>query len=77
MAKRLVVVLLVFSLCAGSASAADRSTRCGGTIVGGTAGAVLGWGAGVLLPVLGLAIPGASVIAAVGAGMGFLLADRD
>ncbi len=77
MAKRLVAALLALSLCVGSAGAADMSTRCGGTIAGGTAGAVLGWGSGLILPALALSIPGVVVIAAVGAGFGFLMADRD
>ena len=77
MKKRFIAVLLALSLCAGSASAADRSARCGGAIAGGAVGGLLGWGSGLILPALTIAVPGAPIIAAVGAGIGFLLADRD
>jgi len=73
----MATLLILFLLAGGAANAADRSTRSGGVVAGGTVGAVIAWGSGMLIPVLGIAIPGLMVGTAIGSAFGYLLSDKD
>lgn len=77
MSRRILAAFLVLSLFAGVASAADSSTRSAGVVAGGTVGAVVTWGSGLLLPALGIAVPGLAIGAALGSAFGYLISDRD